>query len=120
MPERNDLVGNKRVALILWRIPAIAIVASTFLKDSPLKAGIWTVAFGQMGLACVLNASRCGRLHCYFTGPLYLLGALASLLRGSGLIRLSWDDIGLTVLAGYLLLGRLPERIWGKYRLSGG
>src|SRR4051794_33854553 len=118
MLERNDLIGNRRVALFLWRVPAIALVATTFLKDSPLKAGIWTVAFGEMGLACVVNASRCGRLHCYVTGPLYLLGALTSLLRGLGVIRTSWDDIGLAVLTGYLLLGRLPERIWGKYRLQ--
>jgi hypothetical protein len=116
MNEQNDLVNRQRLRILLWRLPTIAIVASSFLPSSRLKGAIWTVAFGQMGLACVLNAARCGRRHCYFTGPLYLAGAAASLLRGLDLIRIGWDDLGLAILTGYLLFSRLPERIWGKYR----
>src|SRR3989442_15948432 len=41
---------------------------------------IWTLAFTVMGIACVVNAVRCGRVHCYFTGPFLLLLAAASLL----------------------------------------
>jgi len=40
-----DLVGDKRAYFLLWRLPWIAVVASLLLKDSSLKAGIWTTAF---------------------------------------------------------------------------
>src|ERR1051325_4592952 len=51
MNEQNDLVNRQRLRILLWRLPAIAIVASSFLPGSRLKGAIWTVAFGQMGLA---------------------------------------------------------------------
>ena len=38
----------------------------------------WPVAFTWMGIACVFNATRCGRMHCYFTGPFFLLLAAVS------------------------------------------
>jgi len=28
------------------------------------------------GGACIVNAGRCGRLHCYITGPFFLLAAV--------------------------------------------
>ena len=31
-----------------------------------------------MGLACLVNAARCHRLHCYITGPYFLLLAVAA------------------------------------------
>ena len=114
-PSRTDLVSNREAPLLLWRVPAAAIALSAFLKDGSLKAGIWTAAFGQMGGACLLNASRCGRLHCFFTGPLFLLGALASLLRRLGMLPLGWSQLGVAMLVGWGILGRLPEKLWGKY-----
>src|SRR6266511_3510122 len=101
--DLRDLVRDRRASLLLWRVPLIALIASAFLKDS-LKAAIWTGSLTQMGVACLLNASRCGRLHCFFTGPFFLLGALASLLRGTGMIRLTWSRIGITMLVGGILL----------------
>ncbi len=114
-PGRMDLASDRRTRLVLWRLPWLAIAASFLTRSSPLRTTVWTVAFAQMGVACLANASRCGRLHCYFTGPLYLLGALASLLRGLRVMPVAWSHIVLTVLLGRLVLGRLPERIWGKY-----
>ena len=32
------------------------------------------------GEGCLANATRCGRVHCYFTGPLYILAALYAAL----------------------------------------
>lgn len=114
-PNQRDLVSDRRTQMLLWRLPMVAIIASFFASNSTLKATIWTAAFTQMGVACLANASRCGRRHCYFTGPLFLLGAVASLLRGFGAIRLSWASIGLIMLVGWAILGRLPEMLWGKY-----
>lgn len=120
-PGRTDLVSDKRAYFLLWRMPWLAILASLPLKDSSLKAGIWTLAFSQMGIACIANASGCGRIHCYFTGPFYLLGALASFLRGTGQLPISWSGLLVFMSIGWLILGRVPERIWGKYtkRLKG-
>jgi hypothetical protein len=50
-----------------------------------------------MGLVCLLNASRCGRVHCRFTGPFLILCAVASLGYGLGLLPLEasgWKWIG--------------------------
>jgi hypothetical protein len=114
-PGRPDLVSNKRAYFLLWRVPWLAIVASLPVNDSSLKAGIWTTAFAQMGIACIANATGCGRLHCFFTGPWYLLAAAASFLRGSGRLSIPWPALaGLTGL-GICALWWLPEKAWGTY-----
>jgi hypothetical protein len=110
-----DLVSNTRAYFLLWRLPWVAVVASLPLKSSSLKAGIWTTAFTQMGIACLANASGCGRVHCFFTGPFYLLAAVASFLKGSGRLPVPWPALaGLTCL-GVCALWWLPERLWGTY-----
>ncbi len=52
------------------------------------------------GLACIVNARRCGRRHCLFTGPLYLLGALASLLNGLRVFFIPWGWILVAMVLG--------------------
>src|SRR5205823_9143110 len=101
--DPRDLARDRRASLLLWQLPLIALIASFFLKDK-LKAVIWTGALSQMGVACLANATRCGRLHCFFTGPFFLLGALASLLRGMGSIRVAWSRIAIAMLLGGLIL----------------
>jgi hypothetical protein len=66
------------------------------------------------GISCVINAMRCGRFHCHFTGPLYLLGALATLLSGLGVVALQWRWIFSLVLCGSVL-AFVPEWIGRKY-----
>jgi hypothetical protein len=114
-PGRTDLVSDRRAYFLLWRLPWLAIAASLPLRGSSLMAGVWTTAFAQMGIACIANASACGRLHCYFTGPFYLLGAVASFLRGMGRLRISWPGLGAVMVVGWLVLSRLPEKLWGRY-----
>lgn len=114
-PGRLDLAGNRRTRLFLWRLPWLAIAASFLTSSSRLRTTVWTAAFAQMGVACLANAMGCGRLHCYFTGPFYLLGAVASFLRGSGRLPISWPGLAAFMFVGWLILGRLPEKVWGKY-----
>ena len=83
------------------------------------RTAVWTASLAVMGGACIANASRCGRIHCYFTGPFFLSAALAVFLYGIGVIPLGamgWNWIGMAVLIGAIVLGCLPELLFGKYR----
>jgi hypothetical protein len=80
---------------------------------------VWPLALLWMGVACLWNAARCGRVHCYFTGPFFLLLALLSLLHGLGIVSLGpngWQGIGVALLVGGCLLACAPELLLGRYR----
>ena len=53
----------------------------------PLRAVVWTVALIWMGVACILNARRCGRTHCRYTGPYYLVMIAPVVLLTSGVVQ---------------------------------
>lgn len=114
-----DWVHQRLPSLLVWKLPAAALVASALLDlTAPVRGVVWAVAFATMGLGCVRNALRCRRLHCYFTGPLFLALAGLALLHGTGtfdLGRNGWGWVGGLALAGGVGLTVLPERIWGKY-----
>jgi hypothetical protein len=119
-PSARDILrGNGAVAAI-YGLPVLAIVASGFLtQGSPWRSIIWFVALTIMGLACTVNALRCGRVHCYITGPLFLLGALVALLNAVAIIHLT--RTGWNVLSGALIIGALiayyaVEPVAGRYR----
>ena len=63
---------------------------------------------------CTTNAVRCGRLHCYFTGPIFLFAAAWLALAGFGLVGVAnhWFN---GLLLGALALGVLTELAFGKY-----
>jgi hypothetical protein len=53
--------------------------------------------------------------------PFFLLAALATLLYGTGVIPLGangWNLIGMATLIGAIVLGCVPELLFGKYRGS--
>ena len=71
-----------------------------------------------MSGACIVNAVRCGRVHCYLTGPFFLLMALVALSYGLGILHLGWNGwnlLGLVTLIGAITLWFLPEMFLGKY-----
>jgi hypothetical protein len=72
-----------------------------------------------MGTACIINSVRCGRLHCYLTGPFFLVMSIVTLLYDLGVVPLGgngWNLIGLATLTGAVVLCCLPELFFGKYR----
>jgi predicted ABC-type sugar transport system permease subunit len=75
---------------------------------------LWTPAFVIGGVGCIMNAAHCGRVHCYITGPLYLLAAVATVLAGTDLVPLRSSWIGGAVLGG-TILAYVPEWVRGKY-----
>jgi hypothetical protein len=62
---------------LFWYLPSFAF-ALGFFVSSGLKTVLWTLSLGFMGTVSLLNASRCGRIHCYFTGPFFIVGAIIS------------------------------------------
>ncbi len=64
-------------------------------------------------MACVVNAAHCGRVHCYVTGPLYLLAAIATLLAGMEFVPLRSSWIGGAVVGG-TILAYVPEWVRGE------
>src|SRR5260370_31843786 len=77
-PNTRDLACGG-VSILLWIVPAI-ILAVTAIHGGPYLVVGWPVLLTFMGAACLLNAKRCGRLHCFVTGPFLLLLAGLSLL----------------------------------------
>src|SRR5205809_7561377 len=53
-PQQRDLLCSGTKMFLFWCLPSFAF------------------ALGFMGTVCLLNASRCGRIHCYLTGPFFI------------------------------------------------
>ncbi len=115
---RKDLAAGPTSFLAIWIAPIVAAsIISLPAFPTWASAAAWSVAFIWMGVACLINARRCGRLHCYFSGPILLLGAtLIGALGFAGL------DLGRhafpAVVAITLSLAALTyalELIWGRY-----
>jgi len=71
-----------------------------------------------MGTACLLNAKRCGRTHCRYTGLYYLAMIAPVVLLGSGFVSggiFAWLLVAGAILLGSILLWWATERAWGKF-----
>ena len=114
---RPDWASNVRTYGLGWGLPLVAIVVG-LLVDAAWRTAIWTIALGWMGTACLLNARRCSRTHCRFTGPFYLVMILPLLAAGSGIMPIG--PYGWLLLAAFIVLGSkiiwwATERAWGKF-----
>lgn len=66
-----------------------------------------------------MNARGCGRTHCRFTGPFFLVMAGITLLYGTGLLGLGsngWLILALAIGLGTAALWWGSEALLGKYR----
>src|SRR5215475_4851503 len=114
----RDLLCRGPTACVLWCLPWFAF-ALGFSASPALRTVLWTTSLGFMGVVCLVNASRCGRIHCLFTGPFFILGAVASLGFGLGLLPLGasgWKWIGAVIIIGGIALTCIPELVLGRYR----
>jgi hypothetical protein len=95
----RDILSSRRRVLILYWLPASAIVvAGAPAISSGWRTVVWTVAIATMGMA---------------------LMALVALSYGLGILRLGgngWNLLGLITLIGAMALWCLPEMFLGKYR----
>jgi hypothetical protein len=120
-PSPRDILGNWRLTLLAYGLPIAAIMATgNPAVGNGWRTVVWTAACLVMGGGCLLNALRCGRIHCYLTAPFFLAMAGVTVLFGAGLVPLGpngWNTIGLTLLVGGVVLTFGPEPIFGRYRV---
>lgn len=108
--QANDLVDQES-GILLWCLPALAFFLG--LTWNAARPWLWIPALLVMGSACVVNAKRCGRLHCYLTGPIFLLGAVYVMLAEGNLVPLRPNIFALVVL-GAAALACLAELPFGR------
>jgi hypothetical protein len=118
--KAGDLTNIALWSFLFWKLPAVVVVGVALLDVGSVgQALVWAPSLAIGGAACVANTLRCRRVHCYFTGPFFLLMASVSLLYGAGALPLGeegWTWIELVTLIGAITLGYLPELVWGRYR----
>ncbi len=114
----KDWARRPGMGFVWWGIPLGAGVAANQIGSSPRAiALVWMVSFVWMAIGCILNARRCHRLHCYISGPAFLLGAASLALFAAGIALLGPHSlnniVGITLTGA--LLSFVPEMIWRRY-----
>ena len=113
----RDWLRSPRTSLLGWWVPQAAIVAGLF-APVPVRASAWTIALVWMGVACILNARRCGRTHCRYTGPYYIAMIAPLFLLAAGIDSSTfsgWLILGVVILAGSKIIWWATEHAWGKF-----
>jgi hypothetical protein len=113
----GDWLSSWHTSLVAWWIPQAAVLAG-LLVPAPIRAVLWTIALIWMGAACILNARRCGRTHCRYTGPYYLAMIAPVLVLASGIVTVDfygWLVLAVLILAGSKIIWWATERAWGKF-----
>jgi len=113
----KDWAGDWRTLAGLWGLPVAAMLAAILLEPL-LRAGIWSTMLAWMGIACIINARRCSRTHCRFTGPYLLLMAVLVIAHAAGVLPMGthgWTLLGGTTIVGFAALWWGSERIWGVF-----
>lgn len=103
-----------------WGIPSLTLIAAAF-AEPVARTLVWSGVLVWMGAACLINARRCGRTHCRFTGPYYFLLIVPVLVHGLGVVSLgawAWWVLGGLILFGSKFIWFVTERLWGRYRLE--
>jgi hypothetical protein len=116
----RDILRNHWVVSAVYWLPALALLTGGFLNiNQGWRTTLWVVALTTMGAGCVINALRCRRVHCYITGPFFLIMAIVALAYGLGIVPLGaagWNALGVIVLVGFATLWFIPEVFLGRYR----
>lgn len=119
IPDSRDILDKLPITVAIYWVPALVLVVSGFVDvDQTWRTVIWAVALTTMATGCIVNAVRCGRVHCYVTGPFFLIVAVVVLVLGLSPAPLGprdWNTIALTVLVGALVLRFVPEMFFGRY-----
>ncbi len=115
---RNDWAAGSKGFALAWGLPIAAMAGAIWLGPA-VKTVIWIVALVWMGSACLLNARRCGRIHCFYTGPFFLAMTVPVALHGSAILPLGpegWRWLAIAIGAGGGGIWWLSEKVAGRYR----
>jgi len=113
--DARDMVAGKLKPLLFWGLPSAALILASGFDVAFV---VWPPTLLWMGVACVVNAARSGRVHCYFTGPFFLVMAVFAVLLGWEFVPLGaagWGWLAGITLVGGLTLAYLPELVLGRY-----
>jgi hypothetical protein len=113
----RDWLNGVQASLLAWWLPHAAIFTGLFVPVT-IRAAIWITALIWMGTACLLNARRCNRTHCRYTGPYYLAMIVPVVVLGFGVVSAGiyeWISLGLFIVGGSGLIWWATERTWGKF-----
>ena len=116
--KRKDLARQPVSALFWWGLPiAIGVVVALLHLSLRLSAGICAVSFAWMATGCFLNALRCHRLHCYISGPAFLLGTFFAAPVALDVTALGPQMFhnGVTAILMLAGLSFVPEMVWKRY-----
>lgn len=99
----------------LWCLPIAMLVADGAVR----QGGAWhlwlaVVAFAIMGAGCLVNVGRCGRTHCYVTGPALLLAALWYALSAAGAVvpHSNYASLAVVIVVALAFIAEFP---FGRY-----
>ena len=117
--DRSDFLSTLPGVLVGWGLP-IAAMLLVIGVPHPVKTWVWVwvAALIWMGTACLWNARRCKRRHCFWTGPFFLVMALAVLAYGYGFVDLGsqgWKWLAAVIGIGAWGITAITERE-GRYR----
>lgn len=117
---KKDLAARPLPFLLAWGLPLLAFIAANLVEDAVrIEATVLILAgsFAWMGIACVLNARRCRRRHCFYSEPVFLVGAAAIFLVGFEIVPLGRERLGAVIGATLALIALIfvSELFWGKY-----
>ncbi len=111
----RDWLSSPAASLVAWWLPQGAILATIF-ASVPVRTAVWVIALTWMGTARFLNARRCRRTHCRFTGPFYFAMIIPVLVLGivpDGVWR--WLVLGTFITLGDKMIWWATEWAWGKF-----
>lgn len=117
--KTRDYSARLSSFMVGWGIPILAILSLNFLRPGiTVSTLVIMAAFTWMGAGCLINSKRCKRRHCYYSGPVFLVGTALVGLVGFGLIDFGRDGLSYAVWGTLAAVGLtfVPEFIWGKYR----
>jgi hypothetical protein len=112
-----DWVSGRLTLAGVWGVPAMVMLLALLLESAP-RAVVWIAMLAWMGCACILNARRCGRTHCRYTGPFFLGMAVLVTVYAAGIVSLGdqpWLLLGIVIGTGNAFIWWSTERILGPY-----
>ena len=101
------------MGLLWWGLPVVALILGARWESA--RPWLWVPGFLLAGVACLANAASCKRVHCYFTGPVYLLAAAYVVLAGFHLLPMN-PNVFLAAVVFLTLLAHAAEIPLGRYR----